>query len=674
MIANLPVYLGLDTGGTYTDAVLWADDGARGHIIASAKALTTRHDLSVGIAGAAGTVIAESGIDPAAVAMVSMSTTLATNALVEGQGGRVALVMAGFVEKDLQRDGLADALGADPVILLQGGHDVHGTETPLDMTALDERMDELGASVSAFAVATLFAVRNPAHENLLRERIHAATGLPVTCSHELTAQLGGPRRALTTLLNARLIALIDRLIAATQGFLEGAGIHAPLMVVRGDGALVSADFARERPIETILSGPAASLVGARHLTGCDSAIVADIGGTTTDIALIDSGQVRIDPQGAVVGGHRTMVEAVAMRTHGLGGDSQVALADGQTGLVLTLGPRRLVPLSLAAHAHGDAVIEALRRQVNGRPGQLDGRFAFSAGLPDAMAAGLNESERRLFERLTLAPQPLDRLLGAASQTATLDRLAARGLALIAGFTPTDAAHVSGRQSGWNAEAARLGAELLARRKDGHGDPFAASAGDMAARVLAAIARRSAEVILESVLIADGYEAGALSSPVVQRVLDGEAGLTRFALTLDRPVIGLGASAPLHYAELGARLGTDIVIPPETGVANAVGAVVGQVSMTVEAVVVSPMQDRFRVTVADQVRDFADEADALRFAEETACAVAHERAGQAGAGEITVRSRAEIDAPRVEGQRQFVEARIFATASGRARIASHADTP
>ena len=116
MTANHPVYLGLDTGGTYTDAVLWADDGARGRIVASAKALTTRHDLAVGIAEAAGRVIAESGIDPGSVAMVSMSTTLATNALVEGQGGRVALVLAGFSEKDLLRDGLGAALGNDPVV------------------------------------------------------------------------------------------------------------------------------------------------------------------------------------------------------------------------------------------------------------------------------------------------------------------------------------------------------------------------------------------------------------------------------------------------------------------------------------------------------------------------------------------------------------------------------
>ena len=279
-----PLFLGIDTGGTYTDAVLWSEAGG---VAAKAKALTTRHDLAVGISGAVDAVLEKAGVDPAAVKLVSMSTTLATNALVEGQGGRVALVMIGFSEADLARDGLRAALGTDPVIFCAGGHDVHGNAHPLHLEALEAALPELGTSVSGFAVCAYFAVRNPAHEIAARDLIREKTGLPVTASHELSAKLGGPRRALTTLLNARLISMIDRLVAATEGFLKARGIAAPLMVVRGDGALVSAGFARARPIETILSGPAASLVGARHMTGLDNAVVSDIGGTTTDVAVLD---------------------------------------------------------------------------------------------------------------------------------------------------------------------------------------------------------------------------------------------------------------------------------------------------------------------------------------------------------------------------------------------------
>ena len=130
-----PLYLGIDTGGTYTDAVLWSQQ--RGAVVAKAKALTTRHDLAVGIAGAVGAVLGRAGAAASAVRLVSMSTTLATNALVEGQGNRAALVMVGFDEADLARDGLREALGTDPLVRLAGGHDVHGNARALALAPLE---------------------------------------------------------------------------------------------------------------------------------------------------------------------------------------------------------------------------------------------------------------------------------------------------------------------------------------------------------------------------------------------------------------------------------------------------------------------------------------------------------------------------------------------------------
>lgn len=665
------LFLGIDTGGTYTDAVLWAQDrGPKGEVVAKAKALTTRHDLAVGIAGAAGAVLEKARVEPSSVALVSMSTTLATNALVEGQGGRVCLVMIGFADADLNRDGLRAALGGDPVVFLPGGHDVHGNAARLDLSPLADALPTLAPTVSGFAVCAYFAVRNPAHELAATELIRRQTGLPVTASHELSARLGGPRRALTTLLNARLIAMIDRLVAATEGFLAERKIAAPLMVVRGDGALVSAAFARLRPIETILSGPAASLVGARHLTGLGSAIVSDIGGTTTDVAVLEDGRPRLDPEGATVGGFRTMVEAVAMRTFGLGGDSEIRLEDGGLAPRLVLGPRRLVPLSLAAHTHGGVVIEALERQARApNPGRLDGRFAMRTGMPDRLAAGLSPVEERLYAAVTRAPQPLDRLLSSTVQAVTLDRLVARGLVHLCGFTPSDAAHVRGLQANWNAEAARLGAVLFARRRDGSGNPIAPDAEAICHRVLAAVTRRSAEAILETALVEDGLDgAPTVAHRLVQRALDGEEGIARLSVALDRPVIGLGASAPLHYASLSGLVGNACVVPEDTDVANALGAVVGQVRVSVPVQVSQPQPGLYRVSSPDGIADFGSEEEALAEAERLARLHAARKAGEAGAAEAEIAVVRDIRAATIEGDRAFVEAFVTATASGRPRIA------
>lgn len=661
--------LGIDTGGTYTDAVLFSE--ATG-VVAKAKALTTRHDLAEGVSGAVEAVLAKARVPVSAISLVSLSTTLATNALVEGQGGRAGLIMIGFAPEDLKRDGLQEALGSDPVLFLPGGHNVHGGETPLDMSALDAALPALGSQVSSFAIAGYFAVRNPDHEKRVRDRIREVSHLPVTCSHELSSKLGGPRRALTTLLNARLVSMIDRLIGSCEDFLKARGIDVPMMVVRGDGALISAAEARLRPIETILSGPAASLVGARYLTGLDNAVVSDIGGTTTDVAVLEKGRPRLDAEGAVVGGFRTMVEAVAMRTYGLGGDSEVKINDRGLKAKLDLGPRRFLPLSLAAALHGDAVLSVLERQLRApHAGRHDGRLAVRTGLPDHLASGLQPQEQALYGRIGMVPVALADLLVSTPQKATLDRLVARGLVHICGLTPSDAMHVLGRQAQWNGEAARLGLEIAARTKDGSGQPIAASVEALAQLIVDRLTRQSSEAILQACLSEDGAAIDPAASLAVDRALKREPGIVRFSISLDRPLVGLGASAPVYYPAIAEMLSTEAAIPAEADVANAVGAVVGQVRATITVFVTTPEEGIFIVNGAGASERFVDQQEAFGVARRRAETMALESARANGAEEPAAVLREEIDAPEVEGSRKLIEARFIASASGRPRIAHHA---
>ena len=281
----MTLVIGLDTGGTYTDAALL--DTATGTVRATGKSLTTRDDLSIGVGGAIRRVLEDFEGSAADIGLVSLSTTLATNAVVEGVGGRVGLLMIGFDETSLQRADLARALGQDPVFFINGGHAADGApQAQLDEAAIREAVNATEGEVSAYAVAGHFATRNPAHESRTRDLLRDLTGAPVTCSHELSSSLGGPRRALTAVLNARLINLLDRLVAATEGIMADEGLSCQLMVVKGDGSLLESGYARSRPVETVLSGPAASLAGAAFLAGTRTAMVADIGGTTTDLSLI----------------------------------------------------------------------------------------------------------------------------------------------------------------------------------------------------------------------------------------------------------------------------------------------------------------------------------------------------------------------------------------------------
>ncbi|MEK9745144.1 MAG: hydantoinase/oxoprolinase family protein, partial [Candidatus Puniceispirillum sp.] len=391
----MTLVIGLDTGGTYTDAALLDTDN--GTILATAKALTTRDNLADGL-GAAITALLDNFSGAAAdIGLVTLSTTLATNAVVEGVGGRVGLFMIGFDRSALDRADLARAIGQDPVHFIDGGHNADGSAAKaLDMTAVERLATDLKNEVSAFAIAGHFATRNPVHETATRDAVRRLTGLPVTCSHELSSSLGGPRRALTAVLNARLVNLLERLIAGTQAIVTGTGLCCPLMVVKGDGSLLEADFARNRPVETVLSGPAASLSGAAFLAGATSAIIADIGGTTTDIAILNQGAPRLKADGAHIGGWQTMVEAADIRTTGLGGDSEVQpIQRGRAG-GLTLGPRRAVPLSLMAQSW-PAIKTHLARQLDlAIPLGTDARFIFPL-MPEGVPGWLSRSETRLAE-------------------------------------------------------------------------------------------------------------------------------------------------------------------------------------------------------------------------------------------------------------------------------------
>lgn len=667
----MALLLGVDTGGTYTDAVLIRDEV---EVIASAKALTTRADLAIGVGGAVRAVLEQAGVDPADVSMASLSTTLATNALVEGQGGRVALIYVGFRERDLEAHGLAEALKGDPYVVLAGGHNHAGGEAQkLDEDALLAFLETHKAAVSGFAVASQFATRNPAHELRVAELASRITGRPVSSSHQLSAKLNGPKRAMTAVLNARLIGMIDRLIGRAEDTLKDIGINAPMMVVRGDGALISSVQARERPIETILSGPAASIVGARWMTGADHALVSDIGGTTTDVALLKGGRPALDPAGARVGGYRTMVEAVAMRTTGLGGDSEVHfVTEGLQGGV-TLGPRRVLPVSLIAVDAPDVVHEALDAQLrNTTPAEHDGRFL--RAVQGQTQEGLGPREEALLARIGTDVLPLGDVLKNRIEQGSLKRLVDRGLVQVAGVTPSDASHVLGSVDAWDAGAARKALALFGRRRTGAGTMLSSEPDIVAKMIVDQLTDQTVLALLEAAF-ADEDDAFDLPPEVLarhalmQRGLSDHGGLVRIETGLSVPVIGLGASAANYYPAVGKVLRTEMILPEHAGVANAIGAVVGRVTMRQSGTVTSPSEGKFRVHLATGPQDFGDQDSALALLETALTELALKDAKDAGAADIQLNVTRDIRTAGVESREVFVEAEITVEASGRPRVAA-----
>ncbi|MHB9034458.1 MAG: hydantoinase/oxoprolinase family protein [Anaerolineae bacterium] len=658
--------LGLDTGGTYTDAVLINYE--TGEVLAQAKALTTRYNLSLGINEAISQVL---GDNSDAICLVSISTTLATNAIVEGNGAPVCALLIGYDQVFNPNADLAKILGTPYYALIDGGHESNGEEVcSLDITAASRAILQHAGHVAGFAVSGYFGTRNPAHENAVRDLVVELTGKPVTCGHELTSQLDAVRRAVTATLNASLIPLLSDLVASVQSELHARHIQAPLMVVKGDGSLVSAAFAEQRPIETVLSGPAASVVGAQHLGGEGSAIVVDMGGTTTDIAVLQDGRPRLNKDGAQVGQWRTMVEAIDVHTVGLGGDSRVWLdLEGD----LQIGPRRVVPLSLLAR-QWPFIKDELREQSGyQRLGPDAGEFLLLQRADWADPSSLPAPVAELLDALHDRPRSMtwaNQVLRHPELYARyVEQLIRTGVIARSGFTPSDAAHCLGLYQDWDLEAAQLGALVLARRCRMESHQLCQTVRLRTSQFIAA------EII--SKLLHDEGKNGqhsVLQDALVARALqpDSTAQL-HCTLSLASQIVAIGAPVASYFPAVGDLLHSHVHIPTFSGVANAIGAVVGGIVMPVHMLVM-PEQDMagYRVHTPTEMRHLENLTDALEFAEAQGRELAYALAQKAGAEDVRLQvQRKDHQAPVGDGwgDELYISTDLTITAIGRPRLAA-----
>lgn len=598
----MSLILGIDTGGTFTDAALIrAEDGV---VVRTAKAPTTHHDLGRGIAAA----LARLEEPLQEVILVSLSTTLATNSIVEQKGGRVGLILIGK-----RPEGPFPALR---VACIKGGHTGSGTElAELDPEELEEAWQSMADQVDSFAVSGYMSVRNPAHELQVGAYIRGKTSRPVVYAHQLSRELGFYERTVTAALNARILPVVNRLLDALQDTLKTAGISAPVMAVRGDGTLFSLEMAREYPLQTIFSGPAASIIGASYLSGAGAGTTVDMGGTTLDIGLIRKGILVSRREGVTAGGWRTKIKTAHSESAGLGGDSHIQYLRQH----FVFGPRRVLPLAWGASVYPEIVREMEEL--------LTGFFRASLYQPyDFFRAGsgrngleLSESENRILEFAREAPRSVRQMadhLGIHPGLVGLKRLEGWGCLERISLTPSDLLHVKGIHTPWRREGADLALAILSSLS---GIP----AAELPDRLLAQFEYQIARSILvrllgEAVSVPDWEE--SKTGVELLKMLLGEPGQAeiRFNLSMASPLIAVGAPVQAYLPGVARRLGAGLVIPPRAEAASAVGAAVAPV-VRQAAVLVRPLQGGFSVHAEGEMVQCASLEEALSAAQELAAA-------------------------------------------------------
>jgi N-methylhydantoinase A/oxoprolinase/acetone carboxylase beta subunit len=565
--ASLNVGLGIDAGGTYTDTVIY--DLGQSKTVCKSKALTTKWDFTVGIHDALSRLDQEKLKN---VELVSLSTTLATNAIVEGEGQKVGMIiMPPYGRLD------PDEIPYKPKAVIEGQLEITGREiSPVNETEVKDVVRRMVAQdeVKAFAVSGYAGAINPAHELMVKQIIREESGLFVTCGHELSGILNFKTRAHTAMLNARIIPKLAKLLLDLEKVLQKLSIAAPIVVVKGDGTLMSAKMAKERPVETILSGPAASVAGARHLTGLKTALVVDMGGTTTDTAALEDGAVSVCETGSNVGGFKTHVKALEIRTAGLGGDSLIKWENER----FTIGPRRVAPIAWMA-----AMYPGWERTLAFLDARLDRNVVSTHNMQVLVLTDstdkltLTPQEEKIVTLLKSRPFSINELIKQTGvlldSSLRLGRLEENFIVQRCGLTLTDLLHVTGLFERWNKDAAERICRLFSRLTNMDTPEMARHLLDMG------IERLALELLKRQ--LDDETDPEALNTcPVCKVLLDNlfSGGNDQYGVRIDlkRPVVGIGA--PIHFflPRAAAILGAKAILPEDSDVANAIGAITSDV--------------------------------------------------------------------------------------------------
>ena len=651
--------LGIDTGGTYTDAVIY--DFENNLIIGTAKSITIKEDLRIGINKAIEALPVEAVNQ---VRLVSLSTTLATNACVEGKGSRAKLVLINchqeIVAKHGHRYGLPDA---GEIIFLGGGHGQNGELIgEPDWDYLKTQVDACKQMVDSFAVVELWGLRNAAFEMKAKELLTGWTGLKVVCGHELTDELNSLKRAASAMLNAQLIPIIDDFLNAIKNSLAQHGIEAPLVIVRGDGSLMSEAFSRDKPVETLLCGPAASIAGGSFLSGEKNCLIVDMGGTTSDLAIVKDGIPKRTSEGATVGKWRTGIKSIQIQTVGLGGDS---LIRHNAKDKLTIGPVRAAPLSWAASRWPD-ILDKIKAIFEENRKHTVSLCEFLYGIRDISGDPFYTAEEIGIARaLQNGPLSISELADVRRTTIyelKTKRLEQLGIIMRCGLTPTDIMHLTGDFSGWNKDAAYFGAMIMALQIDVSLDVLIKMVHeDLLENLYCTIIKMLLADDNEN-LLKDGISGQldhllAASFRKKRRLTGNRSGgmdFLHYGFTTDATLVGIGAPIHIYLPDIARIMNAKCVIPENAGVANAIGAITGNV-VSDENIIIKPQYSVAGITgyiafSPAENRTFIKYQESVAWAKGKAAELARSSAMAKGADQVEVSVSVYDDTAEIAGYR------------------------
>jgi N-methylhydantoinase A/oxoprolinase/acetone carboxylase beta subunit len=567
--------LGVDTGGTFTDAVIVDLDDFT--VMAKRKSPTTYEDLSIGLYNSVDAVLSAVDIKPSDISLVGISTTLATNSVLEGRGGEVGLILIGW-------DPMSPvSFGEKNQVFVKGGYDAKGRAiNSLSLDEVTEAIKKASVGVDALAISGLFANLNSTQERKVKDLAIKLTGLPTVAGHELSAELGIGLRAETAVLNGKLIPIVSKFFDDVKKTFEEKGIFAPIMVYKGDGSVMTIDKAKLYPVQTILSGPAASSMGGKILSGENDCVIVDIGGTSTDIAVVEEGYPQIQYMGAEIGGWRTRVKAVDMYTIALGGDSKISVIDSK----FAFGPQRVVPLCIFSEKYPDIIAKTMHTNICDY-------YCLNEGFD---RDSLDDRKKRIVDGMA-GKGAMDLMEGMNSTDGLWDigedlgELVKERIIVASSITPTDIMVYQEMFQCGDYEGSRAGIHAIAEK-------FGMTERQAATVMMDEIHVNIAEAVLTKLIDDDmrGWYNRETAMFLRRMSSLNKKGLLKMLPKIDVPIVGIGAPAKFLMYDIGERLGTKAVFPEDFDVGNAIGAVSSKVVESLSATVTPTNDYRYKLEV------------------------------------------------------------------------------
>ncbi len=675
--------IGIDTGGTYTDAVIF--DYETRETLAKGKSLTTKEDLTKGIFAAIGKLPRDLVTQAQTVAL---STTLSTNACVEGKGGRAKLILIGSSRKTLEWVGADKKYGLnfEDVLCVETNSSFDGKI--VDMPDWDEVITQNHdwlSGADAFGVADVFALTNGAVcEKKAKLALLEKYGVPVVMGSELASGLNVMERGATALLNARLLPIIGEFTQAAAKALADSGVNCKAMIVRSDGSLMADELSQSRPVETILSGPAASVLGGKGLTGAADCLIVDMGGTTTDISIVKGG-VPVMTGGISIGGWRTQIDGVFIDTFGLGGDSGISIDGGK----LKLSARRVLPLCVASaqwkRENGYNVINEglsrLLKEVKPHSHPIH-EFLYLVREPQDISK-YSAEEVKLCHVLRDKPVMLYDMPqhGIDIYKLNSERLESEGIVMRCGLTPTDIMHIKGDFTLYDSEASTLAARWFMRNLADYSEDTD-NLSDFTDEVYDLVKRKLYVNIIRVLLThtyPDIYVNGVdeqthrlIAESWRQYKRNGKNPRAFFAhnFTTAATLVGIGAPTRVFLPDVAAALGATCDTPEHAGVANAIGAALADVTAAATIAIYPNYTlggiESYTIYTPDGAIEVELYEQAVVAAAEAACRSAEAEARKRGAlGELSIETKLIPNTAYArEGQPINLGASVVATATAK----------